>query len=130
MHDDSDIRHIISRLGRSIEGRDFDAAAALFAEDAVLMLPGQPMFGGSAAIRGALSTLFAPGSPAVEVVVSRVETARSGDLAFAYGTGLTHAPGPLRSKWLAVFRKLNGDWKIVVDTFNADAATVNSQERP
>ena len=125
MHDDSDIRHIISRLGRSIEGRDFDAAAALFAEDAVLMLPGQPMIGGNAAIRGALATLFAPGSPAVEVVVSRAETARSGDLAFAYGTGVTHAPSPLRSKWLAVFRKLDGHWKIVVDTFNADAAAAS-----
>ena len=120
MHDDSDIRHIISALGRSIEGRDFDAAAALFAEDAVLMLPGQPMIGGSAAIRGALSATFAPGSPAVEVRVSHVETARSGDLAFAYGTGVTHAASPLRSKWLAVFRKLDGDWKIAADTFNED----------
>ena len=119
---ETDIRHIIAELGRRIEARDFDAAAACFAADAVLLLPGQPMASGAVAIRVALAAMFAAGSPAVEVSVRRIEVAASGELAYAYGTGLTHAPTPLRSKWIAVFRWQDGAWRIAVDAFNADAA--------
>jgi uncharacterized protein (TIGR02246 family) len=120
---ESDIRRIIAELGRSIEARDFDAAAACFATDAVLMLPGQPIIIGSAAIRAALAGMFTQETPAVEVTVRCVEASASGDLAYAYGNGVTHAPMPRRSKWIAVLRRQHGagEWRIVADIFNEEA---------
>lgn len=122
MSNESDIRHIIAKLGRSIEGRDFDAAAGCFAEDAVLLLPRHPVVRGVAAIRAALAGMFAAGSPGTEVMVLRVEIAGSNDLAYAWGSGVTHSDPPLRSKWIAVFRRQAGEWRIAADTFNEDAA--------
>jgi uncharacterized protein (TIGR02246 family) len=119
---EAEIRRVIAELGRCIESRDFDAAAASFAPDAVLMLPGSPMVHGSAAIGSTLAVAFGAGSPVVEVSVTRVEVAASGELAFAIGTGVTHAATALGSKWVAVLRRHDGAWKIVVDAFNADVA--------
>lgn len=119
---EAEIRRVIAELGRCIGARDFDGAAACFAPDAVLMLPGSSMVLGSAAIRSKLSSAFGAGSPEVAVTVTRVEVAASGELAFAIGTGVTHAATALRSKWVAVLRRHEGAWKIAVDTFNADDA--------
>ena len=86
------------------------------------MVPGQPMVSGLPAIRAALEGLFGGGAAEVEVTVMRVVVAASNDLAYAFGTGVTQAPTPLRSKWIAVLRREAESWKIVADTFNADAA--------
>jgi len=69
--------------------------------------------------------LFGGGAPQVEVTAMRVVVAASGDLAYAFGTGVTQGEPPddgTRSKWIAVLRREAQGWKIVADTFNADAA--------
>jgi len=86
------------------------------------MMPGQSMVSGLPAIRASLEGLFGGGAPEVEVTVLRVVVAASEDLAYAFGTGVTQAESPVRSKWIAVFRREGNSWKIVADTFNADDA--------
>jgi uncharacterized protein (TIGR02246 family) len=121
MGSEQQIRQLIVALGRHIGAGEFDLAAACFAPDAVLMLPGSPMVRGRAAIRAALAEMFGSGTPGVEVVVDRVEVADSDDLAHALGTGVTLGAPTLRSKWVAAFRRQDGAWKIVVDAYNADS---------
>jgi uncharacterized protein (TIGR02246 family) len=116
-----EIPRVIAELGRCIDARDFDGAAACFTPDAVLMMPGSAMIRGVDAIRSAMSVAFGAGALKIEVMVERVEVARSDDLAHAIGTGLTHSSPPLRSKWAAMFRRHEGAWRIAVDIHNADA---------
>jgi ketosteroid isomerase-like protein len=119
---EAEIRRVIADLGRGIAARDFEAAGSCFSAEAVLMMPGQPMVSGLPAIRAALEGLFGGGAPLVEVAVMRVVVAASSDLAYAFGTGVTQGETALRSKWIAVLRREAQGWKIVADTFNADAA--------
>ena len=58
MSAEADIRRVIAELGRCIGARDFDGAAACFAPDAVLMLPGRAILRGADEIRGALAVAF------------------------------------------------------------------------
>lgn len=120
MKAEAEIRRVIAELGRCIDARDFDGAAACFAPDSVLMLPGIPLVRGVAAIRSALASGFGAGAPKVDVMVERVDVARSDDLAYAVGAGITYSTPPMRSKWAAMFRRHDGAWKITVDIHNAD----------
>jgi uncharacterized protein (TIGR02246 family) len=117
---EAEIRRVIAELGRCIDARDFDGAAACYAQDAVLMLPGSAMLRGARAIRASLAAAFGADAPKVDVAVERVDVAGSDDLACAIGTGITHTTPPMRSKWAAMFRRHEGAWKITVDIHNAD----------
>jgi len=121
MSSETEIRRVIAELGRRIGSRDFDGAAACYAYDAVLMMPGSAMLRGAEAIRSSLEAAFGADAPKVDVAVERVDVARSDDLAYAIGTGITHTTPPMRSKWAAMFRRYEGAWKITVDIHNADA---------
>jgi ketosteroid isomerase-like protein len=61
----------------------------------------------------------------VKVVLrsERVELSAGGDLAYAWGSGLTTGGDMERipaipGKWMAVYRKRAGAWTIAADTFN------------
>ena len=120
MSSETEIRRVIAELGGCIGSRDFDGAAACFAHDAVLMMPGSAMLRGAEAIRSSLAAAFGADAPKVDVTVERVDVARSDDLAFAIGAGVTHTTPPMRSKWAAMFRRYEGAWKIAVDIHNTD----------
>jgi ketosteroid isomerase-like protein len=117
--DEAAIRRIIADLGARIGAHDFVTAADCFADDAVLMLPGSRAIEGRPAIGAALAAAFGGGAPQVAVTVAKIDVAESGELAYARGTGVTHGPNALHSKWVAVFRKNpTGDWRIAADIFN------------
>lgn len=120
MDAEDEIRRLLAELDRCIGSRDFDGAAACFAHDAVLMLPGSAMVRGADAIRSALESAFGAEAPRVDVTVERVDVAGSDDLAHAIGTGITHTTPSMRSKWAAMFRRHDGAWKITVDIHNLD----------
>src|ERR1700742_4956567 len=120
MKSQAEIHGVIAELGRCIEAGDFDGAAACFAADAVLKLPGSSMVRGAAAIRSALASAFDAQAPKVDIAVERVEVAQSDDLAYAVGSGITHSVPPVPSKWAAIFRRHQGVWKIAVDIHNDD----------
>jgi uncharacterized protein (TIGR02246 family) len=119
--DDAQIRALEGRLGQAVAAHDFDTAMRCYARDAVLLLPGQARLEGREAIGKFLRASFADARNSIGVMIDRVEVDAAGELAFAYGTGLTTAGGPgapqtSASKWLAVFRKRDGAWEIAADT--------------
>ena len=105
---------------------DADTVAALYADDAVLNIPGAPPVRGRAAIREAIAADIAavkaaglanqPG-PAPEFGVS-------GDMAWEWSTfTVTDASGATvdTGKYVTVYAKRDGKWLIVRDIWNSDA---------
>ena len=101
--------------------RDFDWIAALQAENAVLLPPGADIMHGPEDIRGAWEGMATtiPGT-SWEPVMAKVSS--SGDMAYAYGTvSAVDADGNATPmKYLEVWVKIDGEWKVAADVFNAN----------
>jgi uncharacterized protein (TIGR02246 family) len=99
--------------------------ASFYAEDASFMPPNGPAAHGGPAIRKAIEDLFAAGL-ILSIETSKLVAASSGDLAYSQGrytATLNNAQGkPVEDtgKFVLVFRKRDGAWKIVADIFNSD----------
>lgn len=109
----------------SAASKNADSVSAYWTDDARVVLPGQPVLSGKAAIREMVAgTMKIPGfrvtwSPDSAVV------AGSGDLGYTYGTNEFTAPdstGKLvttRGRYLTVWRKdSSGQWRCVQDYSN------------
>lgn len=107
----------------AVTAGDFDAWAAFYTEDAVIMPPGQPAIRGRDAIKAwgeAFPTI-------VEWTPDRVEVDGRGDLAYVRATfSMTVEVGEAepvseKGKYLEIWRKQpDGSWLIAVDIFNSD----------
>ena len=105
-----------------------DALVALYGDNAKLLPAGAPMFQGKDGIRQFWSTLLATGKAHVTLVTDDV--LQSGDLAVETGHfDLTITPtatgtgGPYQDhgKYVVVWSKLDGQWKIERDIFNSNS---------
>ena len=98
--------------------RSKDAAgiAGLFANDGVIFRENEDPIVGPAAIE-AMATGDFEDNP--DVVVNfgsdRIEVAASGDLAAEFGTWGPEGPDDDRGKYMTVYRKVDGVWKVVGD---------------
>jgi len=103
---------------------DLDAIMPFIAEESVLQMPGMPMIEGKDAQRSLMATLLESmvsitGGP-MTIVVSE-----SGDIAYQYGTSTAIIKGPDGEfedpeKYLFVWKKIDGEWKVVAGTFSSD----------
>jgi ketosteroid isomerase-like protein len=108
--------------------KDIEAALAIWAEDAVAMAHGVPVADGINEIRDLYELFFSDqlkefGSTRTKLVVSK-----AGDLAYEYGINrlvLAGEDGDLldMGKYLAVWKKVEGEWFIGVVCLNSDAPT-------
>lgn len=122
------IRALDSRFGAAVAKLDVVAATALYAPDASVMPPGLPTVRGTAEIRTMLAGLFTAPGLSITLHPERIDIASAGDLATDAGTvevGMNTAQGPVieGSKYLEVWRKVNGEWKLMYDTWNANSPT-------
>ena len=112
---------------KAVAARDLEQIVSFYAEDAVMMPTAEPEVVGKAAIRREWQHVLAIPDFRNEQVLTRVEVAEAGDMAYSAGTyravmrgedgQLVTEPG----KWLSVWkRQADGAWKIVVDTYNTD----------
>lgn len=97
-------------------------AANMYAENATMMPPNQPMVQGRANIRAWIKSV-----PSIQrFIASPIEISGRGDLAYVRGTYsiVWLAGGDERGKFLEVRRReKDGRWLIVADIFNTDAPT-------
>jgi ketosteroid isomerase-like protein len=115
---------ISSAFVRNVLARDWDAVAAMYAEDAILGPPNQPAVKGRAAIRAWFSSF----PPVTAFTAADVRIDGHGDLAYGHGTfEITVMPpgaaGPIknRGKYLDVRKKQkDGRWLYVVDFWSSD----------
>ncbi|MGI9042854.1 MAG: YybH family protein [Gemmatimonadaceae bacterium] len=105
---------------------DADGVAVLHAEDAIVMAPGAPAAVGRPAIREFMAGDIAASKSAGITAGGEVTGAGvAGDQGWASGTyAATDASGATvdSGKFLTVYRRANGEWLIIRDIWNSDAA--------
>jgi len=101
--------------------RDLEATISYYADDATVLPPNAPVATGKQAIRAVWAPMLAPDS-SISWEVTKVEVARSGELAYVLGTyQLASKTEPDKGKLLEVWKKqADGKWKVVADIFNSD----------
>jgi ketosteroid isomerase-like protein len=101
------------------KARDAATLASFYADDAMVLPPGEPIIKGRRAIEAAfreslVSTLETAGTPAAS------ET--SGDLGYVMGTWRIMATdrSVRYGNYLEVWKRIGGEWKIILDTWTED----------
>ena len=103
--------------------RDVDKIMSHYADDAVVMVPGTPISNGKAAIREGVKPMVADPAMVLKFASTRVEVAKSGDLAWTQGTYTLTLTDPQshqvindHGSYVTTFRKQpDGSWKVVAD---------------
>ena len=100
--------------------------ASVYADDATLMLPNEPILHGAGNIKSTVSAIMQDKNFALSFQADKVEVA--GDLAYTQGTysmtmsdPKTGNPATDKGKYLTVWKKqADGNWKIIEDIINSD----------
>ena len=112
---------------RAAQTKQVPAWVAFYADDAVVLPPGEGPATTKEAISRAIARLFALRDLTLNWAPSKVEVARSGDLAYVRGTyqdAFRTAKGKRveeHGKYVEIWRRQpDGSWKCIVDTWNSD----------
>jgi uncharacterized protein (TIGR02246 family) len=123
------IRDTETAFAKAAAAGDVDKVLGFYAEDGVMLPPGEALATGKAAIRTSWAQTLNLPDLEIAWTPTKIEVAKSGDLAYDYGTySMSHkdASGKVvsdRGKYATVWKKgATGDWKAVVDTDNSDLA--------
>ncbi len=122
------IRNIEDQWTAAIVAKDIDKIMGIFADEAVAMNPNTPACTGAQAIRESQESWFADTTSLHETFKSDIDTievSASGDLAYVRGNSRLSISTPKgiveeTDKWVTIFRKVNGEWKAIVDIWNSD----------
>ena len=122
------VRDVEARLQRAFKARDAAAIAALYASDADIIVPEQPIRLGRDQLKGTENDFR---DPNFALEFANVRTEVSGEMAFTRGTFTVSYTDPgngavstQRGNYVTVFRKdAAGDWKIVADISTPGART-------
>jgi len=125
--DEAAIRQIEKSWSSSINTRNIDAFMANYAPDAIGMAPNQPMASTPETLRKGISEMLALPGLDMTFQTGGVTVAKSGDVAYSYGTyslGVTGPDGkPMtdKGKYVTTWKKqADGAWKATLDIFNSD----------
>ena len=105
--------------------RDLEGCVGYFAPDGRFMAPNAPAAHGTDAIRAAWTQMFTLPNLKVTFGPTSVDEAASGDLCYEVGTWATGFDTPAgrhedHGKYVVVWRKIGGAWKVMTDIFNSD----------
>jgi uncharacterized protein (TIGR02246 family) len=115
------IRDSETAWNRDLGRNDVERLVSRYADDATLLMPHTPPASGREAIRTALKQAVQDGNFSLRLENSRIEVARSGDLAYSEGTyeaSNTDASGKTVSDtgtYVIVYRKADTGWKAIAD---------------
>jgi uncharacterized protein (TIGR02246 family) len=130
--DEAAIRAANVEWSKVTEAGDLDRIMTFYTDDAVALNPDGPMAFGRDAIRAS----YPPGFSA-NWQLTKVEVARSGEIAYTIGTSEVTMPGPSgtpitrKGKWLGIWkRQADGTWKCAVDIPNFNEPPVAAQALP
>lgn len=125
--DESALRKLDEEWSKAIGARDVDKTVSYYSDDALLMSPNIPTLTGKEPIRTLWKSMLDSQSFSGGRSATKVEVARSGDLAYVSGNyefkeqDDRGAPIVDKGKYLEVWRKqADGSWKCVADTFHSD----------
>lgn len=107
--------------------RDYAAIESLMAPDSLLLVPGNPPIEGAKAVVETWKSWGELANVTITFGAQRVEAAASGELAYDYGAydfGFDTDNGPFaeKGKYIVVWKKIDGAWKVAADIFNNNTA--------
>ena len=128
--DEQAIREMEMDWSKAFGTKDVERIVSFYADDAALMVPGEPGVSGKEAIRASIGKMMAMPGLSLSFQTAKVEVARSGDLAYAHGTYSMTMDGAKKGvslsekgKYVTVYRKqADGNWKAAADMINSDQA--------
>ncbi len=125
--DENAIRAQALEWAKAAAAKDLEKTLSFYADDAAMFPPNVPIAATKEARRQLWSAFMATPGYALEIKTSKVEAARSGDLAYETGVySLTlndkkGKPATTNGKYVVVWKKqADSGWKAVADIFNAD----------
>ena len=111
-----------SKVGAAKDAAKF---ATFYADDATVMIPGEPIFRGMDSIKQVLTPMMQDPNFAMSFTTDKVEV--SGSLGYSQGassittTARNGKPFVDKGKYLTVWKKqADGSWKAIEDIFNSD----------
>jgi len=122
------IRDIEDQWTEAVKATDVDKIISFHANEAVSMPDGAPIVNGLQNIRSRIDTQFADTTVLYDTysgTIDAIEVSASGDLAYSRGhdeisiktsDGIVNETG----KWVDVYKKFNGEWKVIVSIGNSD----------
>jgi uncharacterized protein (TIGR02246 family) len=122
------IRDLDAQWLRAVQAKDTAAISRLYAADGLYMAPNTQALGGRAGAQKGWGTMFALKGSALTFAPSKVVIAQAGDIAYDIGTYTFAMDGTggrrteEKGKYLVVWKKEDGGWKIAADIFNSDGA--------
>lgn len=103
--------------------KDMDTFMSFFTADASIYPPGMPKTTGTGPLRDALTKMSSAPDFALEFTPTAAGVAASGDVGYTTGTYQSTMNGATeKGKYVTVWQKADGQWKVKEDIFNADAA--------
>jgi len=123
------IRAAEADFAQAAGAKSLEKALSFYAEDAVMLNPNEAIAVGKTAIRASWTRMLAMPDMALTWAVDKVEVAKSGDLAYDYGSYSMSYSGPSgqkvsdRGKYATIWKKqADGSWKVALDMVNTDLA--------
>jgi len=131
--DEATLKNLDAEWSKAAGAMDLDKTASYYSDDALVLPPNMPTIQGKQGARAMWQDMFSVLGFGGGWKVSKVEVARSGDLAYVTGTyeltetGPTGKPRTDKGKYLEVWKKqADGNWKCIVDMFNSDLSSMES----
>ena len=125
--DEAAVRAASAEWAKVAAAKDLEKTLSYYAEDASMFPPNMPILTGPEARRKMWTTLLAPAELVFSNAATKVEVARSGDLAYETGTfeesfkDAQGSPVKVVGKYVVVWKKQpGGQWKAIIDIFNTD----------
>ena len=108
-----------------IRSKDSAAIGRMYLPDGALMAPNAPIATGPQAIAGAWQAMLQTPGFSLTFATQSLVVSKSGDMALDRGTyevAMNSPDGPVAEvgKYVVVWRKSGGEWKVAADIFNSD----------
>jgi ketosteroid isomerase-like protein len=125
--DEAAVRKADTDWSTAAQSKQVDSWVAFYTDDTVVLPPNDKPTSGKENIRKVVSELLAMPGLTISWQPAKVEVARSGDLAYTYGTYQVTFNDPKgkpvtdHGKYAEVWKKQpDGGWKCVLDTWSSD----------
>lgn len=118
------IKDMVTAAFEAEQQKDLDAILSYFAEDVIGQLPNMPQVQGLEAMRDFYTEYFKI-LVSIEGWSTEITVSKSGDMAWDYGgsRSVINGPdGPIEdeTKYLEVWKKIDGEWKVVAISASSD----------
>jgi uncharacterized protein (TIGR02246 family) len=122
------LKDIETRWNQEYAAKDLDKIVAHYAENAVVMSPGDPVSTGSASIRKIMSEMVSDPAFSLKFDASAIEVAKSGDLGYTRGLYEMAMTDPKTKQIVhyhgsyvtAYSKQADGSWKVTADIATPD----------